>query len=107
MGILTWVIIKITNVKKGTAPTDAANVGQLTKVTSNNHSVVINKTTDANGAPVYDLAVTGTPGAPAADPRVDMLGEEIGRVGAQGAALSALKLSNTTIRTNSNRWLLW
>ena len=82
---------KITNVKKGTAPTDAANVGQLTKVTSNNHSVVINKTTDANGAPVYDLAVTGTPGAPAADPRVDMLGEEIGRVGAQGAALSALK----------------
>ncbi|WP_287532799.1 YadA-like family protein, partial [Veillonella sp.] len=59
---------KITNVKKGTAPTDAANVGQLTKVTSNNHSVVINKTTDANGA-----------------------GEEIGRVGAQGAALSALK----------------
>ena len=82
---------KITNVKKGTATTDAATVGQLTKVTSNNHSVVINKTTDANGAPVYDLAVTGTPGAPAADPRVDMLGEEIGRVGAQGAALSALK----------------
>ena len=82
---------KITNVKKGTAPTDAANVGQLTKVTSNNHSVVVTKTTDADGAPVYDLAVTGTPGAPAADPRVDMLGEEIGRVGAQGAALSALK----------------
>ena len=82
---------KITRVKKGTAPTDAANVGQLTKVTSNNHSVVVTKTTDADGAPVYDLAVTGTPGAPAADPRVDMLGEEIGRVGAQGAALSALK----------------
>ncbi|MDU7716338.1 MAG: ESPR-type extended signal peptide-containing protein [Veillonella sp.] len=82
---------KITNLGKGTATTDAATVGQLTKVTSNNHSVVINKTTDANGAPVYDLTVTGTPGAPAADPRVDMLGEEIGRVGAQGAALSALK----------------
>ena len=82
---------KITNIGKGTDPTDAARVGQLTKVTSNNHSVVINKTTDANGAPVYDLAVSGTPGAPAADPRVDMLGEEIGRVGAQGAALSALK----------------
>jgi len=79
---------KITNVKKGTAPTDAANVGQLTKVTSNNHSVVINKTTDANGAKVYDLSVTGVPGA---DPRVDKLGEEIGRVGAQGAALAALK----------------
>ena len=82
---------KITNLGKGTATTDAATVGQLTKVTSNNHSVVVTKTTDANGAPVYDLAVTGTPGAPAADPRVDMLGEEIGRVGAQGAALSALK----------------
>jgi len=82
---------KITNLATGTAKDDAATVGQLTKVTSNNHSVVINKTTDANGAPVYDLAVSGTPGAPAADPRVDMLGEEIGRVGAQGAALSALK----------------
>ena len=82
---------KITKLATGTAKDDAATVGQLTKVTSNNHSVVINKTTDANGAPVYDLAVTGTPGAPAADPRVDMLGEEIGRVGAQGAALSALK----------------
>ena len=82
---------KITNLGKGTATTDAATVGQLTKVTSNNHSVVINKTTDANGAPVYDLAVTGTPGAPAVDPRIDQLGEEIGRVGAQGAALSALK----------------
>ena len=82
---------KITNLGKGTAKDDAATVGQLTKVTSNNHSVVINKTTDADGAPVYDLAVSGTPGAPAADPRVDMLGEEIGRVGAQGAALSALK----------------
>ena len=82
---------KITHLGKGTATTDAATVGQLTKVTSNNHSVVVTKTTDADGAPVYDLAVTGTPGAPAADPRVDMLGEEIGRVGAQGAALSALK----------------
>ena len=82
---------KITNLATGTAKDDAATVGQLTKVTSNNHSVVIHKTTDADGAPVYDLAVTGTPGAPAADPRVDMLGEEIGRVGAQGAALSALK----------------
>ena len=82
---------KITNLATGTAKDDAATVGQLTKVTSNNRSVVVTKTTDADGAPVYDLAVTGTPGAPAADPRVDMLGEEIGRVGAQGAALSALK----------------
>ena len=82
---------KITNLAPGKDKTDAATVGQLTKVTSNNHSVVITPSTDADGAPVYDLAVTGTPGAPAADPRVDMLGEEIGRVGAQGAALSALK----------------
>ena len=37
---------KITNIGKGTDPTDAARVGQLTKVTSNNHSVVVNKTTD-------------------------------------------------------------
>ena len=82
---------KITNLAPGTSKTDAATVGQLTKVTSNNHSVVITPSTDADGAPVYDLAVAGTPGAPAADPRVDLLGEEIGRVGAQGAALSALK----------------
>ena len=79
---------KITNVKNGTAPTDAATVGQLTKVKSSNNSVGITESTDANGAKVYDLSVTGVPGA---DPRVDKLGEEIGRVGAQGAALAALK----------------
>ena len=79
---------KITNLKKGTAASDAATVGQLTKVKSSNNSVGITESTDANGAKVYDLSVTGVPGA---DPRVDKLGEEIGRVGAQGAALSALK----------------
>ena len=79
---------KITNLKKGTDPTDAATVGQLTKVKSSNNSVGITESTDANGAKVYDLSVTGVPGA---DPRVDQLGEEIGRVGAQGAALAALK----------------
>ena len=78
---------KITNVKPGTATTDVATVGQLTKVTSNDNSVAINKTTDADGAPVYDLSVQGG----GHDPRVDQLGEEIGRVGAQGAALAALK----------------
>ena len=79
---------KITNLKKGTDVSDAATVGQLTKVKSSNNSVGITESTDANGAKVYDLSVTGVPGA---DPRVDKLGEEIGRVGAQGAALAALK----------------
>ena len=77
---------KITNVKNGTDKSDVATVGQLTKVTSNDNSVSINKSTDADGAPVYDLSVQG-----GRDPRVDELGEEIGRVGAQGAALAALK----------------
>ena len=79
---------KITNLKKGTDASDAATVGQLTKVKSSNNTVGITESTDANGAKVYDLSVTGVPGA---DPRVDKLAEEIGRVGAQGAALSALK----------------
>ena len=78
---------KITNVKNGTDKSDVATVGQLTKVTSNDNSVAINKSTDADGAPVYDLSVQGG----GHDPRVDQLGEEIGRVGAQGAALAALK----------------
>ena len=80
---------KIVNVAPGTAKSDVATVGQLTKVVSSNGTVTIAPvTTDADGAPVYDLSVTGVPGA---DPRVDKLAEEIGRVGAQGAALSALK----------------
>ena len=80
---------KIVNVAPGTAKSDVATVGQLTKVKSSDHSVTIKPVTiDADGAPVYDLSVTGVPGA---DPRVDKLGEEIGRVGAQGAALAALK----------------
>ena len=78
---------KITNVKNGTDKSDVATVGQLTKVTSNDNTVAINKTTDADGAPVYDLSVQGG----GHDPRVDELGEEVGRVGAQGAALAALK----------------
>ena len=78
---------KITNVKNGTDKSDVATVGQLTKVTSNDNTVAINKTTDADGAPVYDLSVQGG----GRDPRVDELGEEVGRVGAQGAALAALK----------------
>ena len=81
---------KITNVQKGTNDTDAVNVKQLkdsrTTLTSDDHSVVLKKTESADGGLNYDLSVKGT-----VDPRVDQLNEEIGRVGAQGAALSALK----------------
>ncbi len=81
---------KITNVQRGTNDTDAVNVKQLkdsrTTLTSDDHSVVLKKTESADGGLNYDLSVKG-----AVDPRVDQLTEEIGRVGAQGAALSALK----------------
>ncbi|WP_288187475.1 ESPR-type extended signal peptide-containing protein [uncultured Veillonella sp.] len=81
---------KVTNVQKGTNDTDAVNVKQLkdsrTTLTSDDHSVVLKKTESADGGLNYDLSVKG-----AVDPRVDQLNEEIGRVGAQGAALSALK----------------
>ena len=80
---------KIVNVAPGTDKSDVATVGQLTKVVSSNGTVTIAPVyKDQDGAPVYDLSVTGVPGT---DPRVDQLAEEIGRVGAQGAALSALK----------------
>ena len=79
---------KIVNVAPGTAKSDVATVGQLTKVKSTDGSVTIAPvTTDADGAPVYDLSVQGA----GHDPRVNQLADEIGRVGAQGAALSALK----------------
>ena len=81
---------KITNVQRGTNDTDAVNVKQLkdsrTTLTSDDQSVVLKKTETADGGLNYDLSVKG-----AVDPRVDKLNEEIGRVGAQGAALSALK----------------
>ena len=81
---------KITNVQSGTNDTDAVNVKQLkdsrTTLTSDDQSVVLKKTETADGGLNYDLSVKG-----AVDPRVDQLNEEIGRVGAQGAALSALK----------------
>ena len=81
---------KITNVQRGTNDTDAVNVKQLkdsrTTLTSDDHSVVLKKTETADGGLNYDLSVKG-----AVDPRVDKLTEEVGRVGAQGAALSALK----------------
>ena len=81
---------KITNVQRGTNDTDAVNVKQLkdsrTTLTSDDQSVVLKKSETADGGLNYDLSVKG-----AVDPRVDQLNEEIGRVGAQGAALSALK----------------
>ena len=81
---------KITNVQRGTNDTDAVNVKQLkdsrTTLTSDDQSVVLKKTETADGGLNYDLSVKG-----AVDPRVDQLSEEIVRVGAQGAALSALK----------------
>ena len=80
---------KITNVKAGTNDTDAVNYKQLkdsrTTVTSQDGSVTITPTQNGDSTN-YDLKVN-----PPLDPRIDQLAEEIGRVGAQGAALSALK----------------
>ena len=80
---------KITNVKAGTNDTDAVNYKQLkdsrTTVTSQDGSVTITPTQNGDSTN-YDLKVN-----PPLDPRVDQLAEEVGRVGAQGAALSALK----------------
>ena len=89
---------KITNVKAGTDGTDAVNLDQLkaarTKVTSNDNSVTINRSENTTtGEITYDLHVdpNATPDLNRVNNRIDQLGEEIGRVGAQGAALSALK----------------
>ena len=89
---------KITNVKAGTDGTDAVNLDQLkaarTKVTSNDNSVTINRSENTTtGEITYDLHVdpNATPDLNRVNNRIDQLGEEVGRVGAQGAALSALK----------------
>ena len=79
---------KITNLGKGTNDTDAVNLKQLkdsrTIVKSTDGSVGVRESETTDGAKVYDLS-TG------ASPRFDELTDEIGRVGAQGAALAALK----------------
>ena len=79
---------QITNLGKGTNDTDAVNLKQLkdsrTIVKSTDGSVGVRESESADGAKVYDLS-TG------ASPRFDELTDEIGRVGAQGAALAALK----------------
>ena len=79
---------KITNLGKGTDDSDAVNLKQLkdsrTIVKSTDGTVGVQESESADGAKVYDLS-TGQ------SPRFDELTDEIGRVGAQGAALAALK----------------
>ena len=82
---------KIVNLAPGKNATDAATVGQLTKI--NSTSTVIAKNVGTAAAPVYELTALagGTVDNTEVNMRIDQLGEEVGRVGAQGAALSALK----------------
>ena len=89
-GNLSMTGNRIVNLATGIDGTDGVNVNQLrdslTTVKSTDGTVrVTDLSTDPNKHE-YDLHVN-----PAADPRVDQLGEEIGHVGAQSAALSALK----------------
>ena len=81
---------RIVNLAPGIAGTDGVNVDQLkgsrTTLTSEDNSVTLNRTDNGQGGYNYDLSVKGVN-----DPRVNILNEEIGLVGAQGAALSALK----------------
>ena len=89
-GNLSMTGNRIVNLAPGIDGTDGVNVNQLrdslTTVKSTDGTVrVTDLSTDLNKHE-YDLHVN-----PAADPRVDQLGEEIGHVGAQSAALSALK----------------
>ena len=89
---------RIVNVAPAKAGTDAVNLDQLkaarTKVTSNDGTVSVNRSENTTtGEITYDLHVTPgqSPDLNRVNNRIDQLGEEIGRVGAQGAALSALK----------------
>ena len=89
-GNLSMTGNRIVNLAPGIDGTDGVNVNQLrdslTTVKSTDGTVrVTDLSTDPNKHE-YDLHVN-----PVADPRVDKLGEEIGHVGAQSAALSALK----------------
>ena len=89
-GNLSMTGNRIVNLAPGIDGTDGVNVNQLrdslTTVKSTDGTVrVTDLSTDPNKHE-YDLHVN-----PAADPRIDKLGEEIGHVGAQSAALSALK----------------
>ena len=79
----------IHNVKAGEKNTDAVNVSQLkaakTEVEAG-RNVTVEHRLGENGQDIYKVNAEA-----AADPRVDKLAEEIGHVGAQSAALSALK----------------
>ncbi|EUB27483.1 YadA-like C-terminal domain protein [Veillonella sp. ICM51a] len=79
----------IHNVKAGEKNTDAVNVSQLkaakTEVEAG-RNVTVEHRLGENGQDIYKVNAEA-----AADPRVDQLSEEIGHVGAQSAALSALK----------------
>ena len=89
-GNLSMTGNRIVNLAPGIAGTDGVNVDQLkgsrTTLTSEDHSVTLNRTDNGQGGYNYDLSVKGVN-----DPRVNILNEEVGLVGAQGAALSALK----------------
>ena len=88
---------KITHVANGTDDNDAVNVSQLkaakTVVKDDGVTTKVTKSTGANGEDVYTVKSLTGGGADLSNitNKVDQLGEEIGRVGAQGAALSALK----------------
>ena len=87
---------KIVNVAPGTDGTDAVNLNQLngvrTKV-SPGRNVTVDEHPLAGGGIEYvvNAEPAGTVDLTNVNNRVDQLGEEVGRVGAQGAALSALK----------------
>ena len=89
-GNLSMTGNRIVNLAPGIDGTDGVNVDQLkgsrTTLTSEDNSVTLNRTDNGQGGYNYDLSVKGVN-----DPRVNILNEEIGLVGAQGAALSALK----------------
>ena len=79
----------IHDVKAGEKNTDAVNVSQLkaakTEVEAG-RNVTVEHRLGENGQDIYKVNAEA-----AADPRVDQLAEEVGHVGAQSAALSALK----------------
>ena len=87
---------QIKRVAPGTDGTDAVNLNQLngvrTKV-SPGRNVTVDEHPLAGGGIEYvvNAEPAGTVDLTNVNNRVDQLGEEIGRVGAQGAALSALK----------------
>ena len=89
-GNLSMTGNRIVNLAPGIDGTDGVNVNQLrdslTTVKSTDGTVRVTDVSNDPNKHEYDLHVN-----PAVDPRVDQLNEEVGHVGAQSAALSALK----------------